>query len=281
MAADLHCHTRLSDGSTSIEELIFIAKNKGISTIAITDHDTFSGTKQAKNIGQQQGIEVIAGAEFSTFDYKRGRKAHILCYLCDHPERLEEICTETEQSRREAGMKMIEKVLTLYPISVDMVLKRAQESTNIFKQHIMHALMDAGYATSVYGELFRTLFDSKTGIAYADAKYPDVHQVIKQIHHAGGLAVLAHPGVYNSYELLDELIEQKQLDGVEVFHSRNREGDEERLKRIAKRAHLVMTGGTDFHGMYASHAYPLGACTTPLDQLKELIKRKQAIRKIL
>ena len=71
MAADLHCHTKMSDGSTGIDELIYIAKKKGVSTISVTDHDTFAGSTRAKIFGKRHSIEVISGAELSAYDYKR------------------------------------------------------------------------------------------------------------------------------------------------------------------------------------------------------------------
>lgn len=85
MSADLHCHTKLSDGSVAIDELVILAKNKGIPTIAVTDHDTFAGATRAKIFGQRHGVEVIHGAEISAFDYQRKRLVHLLCYMCEHP----------------------------------------------------------------------------------------------------------------------------------------------------------------------------------------------------
>ena len=95
MNADLHCHTKMSDGSTSIDEVIMIAKRRGIKTISITDHDTFAGSIRGKILGKRLGIEVITGAEISAYDYNRNRKVHILCYLCPNPERLEKLFRKT------------------------------------------------------------------------------------------------------------------------------------------------------------------------------------------
>ena len=88
MPADLHCHTRLSDGSLGIEDLIILANKMGVNTIAITDHDCLAGTVRGKIIGQRHGVTVIPGLSFF-IDTKRGRKAHLLCYLSDNPDRLE------------------------------------------------------------------------------------------------------------------------------------------------------------------------------------------------
>ena len=92
MASDLHCHTKISDGSMGIDELIAIAKRRGLTAISVTDHDTTAAATRAVVIGRRQGVDVIHGVEFSTMDTKRGNKAHLLCYLCDTPDRLEGMC---------------------------------------------------------------------------------------------------------------------------------------------------------------------------------------------
>lgn len=274
MFADLHCHTRLSDGSVTVEELIDMACKRGLKAIAVTDHDTFAGVPQAVSYGKKKGVTVIPGVEISTLDYQRGRKAHILCYLFDRPEVLEGLLKNTIESRTEAGYEMMKKIVAAYPITEKMVLKWAEGSTSLYKQHMMHALMDAGYTNAIYGDLFRELFDSRKGKVYAKVEYPEVREVIEIIHKAGGLAVLAHPAEYDSYDLLEELADIG-LDGVEVNHPRNREGDEERLSAFASTHKLVMTGGTDFHGMYSSKFYPVGTFTTPQEQVEALFCKKK------
>ena len=276
MSADLHCHTKMSDGASSIDEVVLLAKGRGLSAISVTDHDTFAGATRAKIFGERHGIEVIPGAEFSAMDTARGRKAHILCYCCAHPDRLEKLCRQMGESRRRSSGIMVKKVLALYPIPLEMVIRRAQGSTNIFKAHIMHALMDAGYADSVYGSLYQKLFSSMGGLCYCPVEYPDVHQVIREIHGAGGLAVLAHPSEFKSMDLLQELAENGELDGVEIWHPRNREEEIPVFQEIAEKYHLVMTGGTDFHGMNTSNHLPIGSFTTPEDQLAELKRRGAA-----
>ncbi len=275
MTADLHCHTKMSDGSVGIDELILLARRSGITTLAVTDHDTFAGSVRAKIFGDRRGVSVIPGVEFSTRDSSTGRKAHILCYLCDNTDRLEGLCKRTHDARHRAAEMMLRKVMQLYPIPAEMVMKRAQGSTNLYKQHIMHALIDAGYTNEFFGELFHKLFNSKDGLAYEPVAYPEVHDVIAQIHEAGGIAVLAHPGEYDSYGLLEQLARDHEISGVEVWHPRNRAGDEQKFRILAGEYGLVMTGGTDFHGIYTNRPIPLGTCSTPEDQLQALIGRKK------
>ena len=81
MSADLHCHTKMSDGSVTIEELVILAKNKGITTISVTDHDTFAGSTRAKVFAKRHGVTVIPGIEISAFDYDRNQKVHVYAII--------------------------------------------------------------------------------------------------------------------------------------------------------------------------------------------------------
>jgi predicted metal-dependent phosphoesterase TrpH len=275
MSADLHCHTKISDGSVPVEEVVSMAKRKGLSAIAVTDHDTFAGTERAEAFGRKIGIRVIPGAEFSALDFSTGRKAHILCYLCDDPERLQSLCRATGEARRKAGSAMLEKVTERYPIPAEMAVRRAEGSTCLFKQHIMHALVDAGYAHEFFGTVYHQLFSYQDGAAYVKIDYPEVHDVIGQIHQAGGIAVLAHPAEYDSYGLLEQLASSHEIDGVEVWHPHNGPEDERKIADAAREYGLIMTGGTDFHGMYTTNPVPIGTRTTPEEQLDRLLQKKK------
>lgn len=278
MPADLHCHTRISDGSTGLEDLILLAKRRNIKTISVTDHDTLAGVTRAKVIGDRYGITVIPGAEFSCYDSKNQNKVHLLAYLYTHPDRLEGLCRRTGEARKKASMQSLAKVMRYYPITGEMVARVATGSTNIYKQHIMHALMHSGYTCSVFGELFDKLFDRTNGSCTVHPEYPDVFEVLKLLKSAGAVTVLAHPSVYDNMSLLPDLIEAG-LDGVEVWHPKNTEEDKQELLKLAAEHELVTTGGSDFHGMYAAVPIPLGAATTPDDCLAALMARAERIQK--
>ena len=263
MSCDLHCHSKISDGSMGIDEIIAMAKRRGLSAIAITDHDAVAGATRAVVIGKRAGIEVVHGVEFSAYDPDRQQKVHILGYMCSSPDRLEGLCRRINNSRREAATEMVRKVLRYYPIVPDSIVRCASGSTNIFKQHIMHALMDAGYADGFYGETYKKLFHPQTGCAYMPIEYPAVREVIDLIHSAGGLAVLAHPYTYHSEDLMEELVHDDLLDGIEVWHHSNNEEKTAQLEAFATQHHLLMTGGSDFHGMYSRSPRPLATCSAP------------------
>lgn len=283
MAADLHCHTKLSDGSVGIEDLIVIAQKSGINTIAITDHDCLAGTVRGQVIGKRHGVTVIPGVELSAFDSEVGKKVHILSYLAEKPDRLEGLCKRTSVARKRAGQIMMLKVASRFPVSNDFIINHASGSTNLFKQHIMHALMDAGYTNKIYGDLYDALFSSKSETnLLAPVKYPDVKDVIDEIHNAGGIAVLAHPSLYDNFDEIDKYIEMG-LDGIEVWHPEASDEDIEKLSTICKKNKILMTGGSDFHGIYGRKTVTLGSCSTPDEHVDKLMgykaKKKRAQRK--
>lgn len=283
MAADLHCHTKLSDGSVGIEDLIVIAQKSGIDTIAITDHDCLAGTVRGQVIGKRYDVNVIPGVELSAFDSEVGKKVHILCYLAEKPDRLEGLCKRTSVARKRAGQIMMLKVAARFPVSNDFIINHASGSTNLFKQHIMHALMDAGYTNEIFGNLYHALFDSDSETnLLAPVKYPEIDDVIEEVHNAGGIAVLAHPSLFDNISEIDKYIELG-IDGIEVWHPSASDEDIEALSKICKKNKLLLTGGSDFHGIYGNKTVTIGTCTTPNEHLDKLLgykaKKKRAQRR--
>ena len=281
MKADLHCHTKLSDGTLGIDDIIILAKNSGVTTLAITDHDSLAGTVRATIIGERHGINVIPAVEFSATDSKRKSKAHILCYLPDTPERLEGLCKSNSEKRKRAARIMVAKVANKFPVTPELIMKCATGSTNIYKQHIVQALMECGYTTTIFGDLYNMLFKKESRInVLMEATYPEPAEIIEAIHEAGGIAVLAHPGFYDNFELLDELI-PLGLDGVEVWHPENTPEQQELLVNIAKKNDLLMTGGSDFHGAYNAYPVKLGEYGPDEDNVAKLLSYKAKKRRKL
>ncbi len=281
MNADLHCHTKLSDGSLGIEDLITLAKKRGLTTIAITDHDCLAGTVRGKIIGERFGIQVIPGVELSATDEQTGKKVHLLCYLSDVPDRLEGLCHRNSLIRKKAAHIMMLQAAKRYPVTTEFIIKCATGSTNIYKQHIMQALMECGLTTSIYGDLWTKLFDKNTpGNILLTPKYPDIEEVIKAIHDAGGIAVLAHPFMFDNLDSLPRLIENG-LDGIEVWHPSASEEQQAELKKLATKNKLLMTGGTDFHGLYNTQPLSLGDVGAPEDAVQKLLSYKAKQKRLL
>ena len=178
---------------------------------------------------------------------------------------------------------MMLKVASRFPITSDFIISHASGSTNLFKQHIMHALMDAGYTDKIFGDLFHALFDEKSETnVLAPTKYPSVQEVIDEIHGAGGIAILAHPAKFNNFDEIDKYISMG-LDGIEVWHPSADDEAIEKLSQICKKNKILLTGGSDFHGIYGDKTVTLGSCTTPQEHLDKLLgykaKKKRAQRR--
>lgn len=283
MRGDLHCHTKLSDGSLGIEDLITLAKKRGIEAIAITDHDCLAGTVRGKIIGDRFGVQVIPGVELSATDSKTGKKVHLLCYLSDAPDRLEGLCHRNSLARKKAAHYMMLQVAKRYPVAAELIVKCATGSTNIYKQHIMQALMECGFSRDIYGEMYHKLFDKDSPESVlVTPKYPDIEEVLTAIHDAGGIAVLAHPYFFDNLDSLPRLMENG-LDGIEVWHPCATEEQQAELKKIATKNKLLMTGGTDFHGLYNLDPVSIGDVLTPDDAMTKLLgykaKQKRLARK--
>ncbi len=280
MTADLHCHTKLSDGSIGIDELIILAKKKGIETIAITDHDCLAGTVRGKVIGERHGVNVIPGVEISAFDKAGQRDVHILCYMPDSPDRLEGLCRRNSLSRKKASQYMILKAAQRYPITPNLVSQCATGSTNVFKQHIMHAIMQCAETTELYGEIYHELFSPESEnniIVHPD--FPEPVYVVEQIKAAGGIAVLSHPAHSNCVDLIDELI-SAGLDGIEVWHPCHSAEDSAALAKLAKEKGLILTGGSDFHGMYTPSARGVGCVEIPQQHLNAFLGYKAKLKRL-
>lgn len=278
MIGDLHCHSKLSDGSTGLDDIVFYAKRAGLDALAITDHDTMSGVPRAEILGRRYGLTILPGVEISTFDEDTGRRVHILCYLPQKPDALAGLLNRTLEERRRSGEKMIENVSRLYPVTREHILRYAAASNSIYKVHIMQALLDLGYDTTVYGALYQQLFSDRTGSCIEKTVYPKLDEVLQTIRQARGVAVFAHPSVYRSMELVRRLAPSGWIDGIEVYHPRNTPEDQKELLDLCRQHNLIVTGGTDFHGSNCSRkANPLGSAITDEENLKKIFTRAKEL----
>ena len=274
MKGDLHCHTRLSDGSVGIEEIVMLAGKNNLDVIAVTDHDCQAGNVRAKMIGEKNGIRVIPGVEISCSDKISGKNVHMLCYMPDYPDRLEGLCHKNQVIRKKAGQIMMLKASAKFGVNAEFIMKRSTGSTNLYKQHIMHALMEAGYTQHIYGGLYEELFTPKTpGCIAVNPMFSSPEEVLSAIHDAGGIAVLAHPALYGNFDTLERLV-PLGLDGVEVFHPTADEENTARLLKYAREHKLLVTGGSDFHGMYNKTCLNLGSYGLSEKMLDEFLSYK-------
>ncbi len=273
MSADLHCHTKLSDGSLGIDDLIILAKKQGINTISITDHNCQAGNIRGELIGKRHDVKVIPGVELSSTDEETGTEVDILCYLADSPARLEGLCRRNMMACKKASQFMILGTAKKYNVTPELIVKCATGSTNIYVCHIMRALIESGFTNEFYGDIYNELFSKESASSvYFSAKYADTKEVIDSIHESGGIAILAHPSRYS-----DEFVEKMLsygLDGLEVWCPENTEEQSEKYFKLAKSKKLLSIGGSSFHGMYNKKTLTVGSYITPDKQLDELMSYK-------
>lgn len=277
MIADLHNHSRCSDGSLPVEDIVFYAKRMGMEAIAITDHDTMAGVEPAVRLGNEIGLSVIPGVEISTVDGSTGRPVHLLCYYPKRPMVLQSFLNRTLQNRAAQKRGMIEKIQKLYPVTLEHIERYSKHSESIYESHIMQALADLGYTNVAIGPLMDELI-SKKGSCYVPSSYPDVMAALGKIEEAGGIAVMAHPGQFDSLDLLERLAEEKRILGAEYNHPRNSKDDQSEFMRIADRYGLVLTGGTDFHGQYTKNPHPIGSFLAPPSGVEQLRALSDEVR---
>jgi fructose-1,6-bisphosphatase/inositol monophosphatase family enzyme/predicted metal-dependent phosphoesterase TrpH len=269
---DLHIHTRLSDGSYEYREALLLARQQGLSYLAFTDHDTVDGLAEAFDLGCELGVTVIPGVEISAWDKVRGRKVHILGYGfgLDAPH-IRALCAPLPAARHANTLRQLEAVRAAgYPVYLADVERAARGSKYLHKQHIMQALIDAGIADTHYGELYRALFKAD-GIAAFDMDYPDALDAVRAVNADGGIAVLAHPGEYDSWDLVPELVEAG-LGGIEYLHESHRTEDHRKVLALARRYSLLLAGGSDDHGSLGSSVH-LGDLCPPADIPMALLAR--------
>lgn len=278
MIGDLHCHTRMSDGSLGIEELIAYAKRAGMDFISITDHDTMAAVDRAIVVGKRHGVHVIPGVEFSCQDHKSGYKAHVICYLPMFPRRLEGACAKMLEERIRAGTQEMKNVMRLYPITLEQVARYSSQSRAPYRQHIMHALMELGYTDKIFGELYDDLFGSGRRCR-VEKEYLELHDVTALIRQAGGVVCLAHPTQFAPVDMAVELAEKGEIDAIEVDSRNNKPETMGELTNIAERYGLIRTGGSDFHGFYYNRPEPIGTCITGAKGITDLFAAAKAYRK--
>lgn len=279
MICDLHCHTKLSDGSMGIDDIIVLAEKCGVTNLAVTDLDCLAGTVRARLIGERHGIKVIQGVEISAFDSENGKEVYVLGYMSDSPDRLEGLCHRNLVARKRAAQFMMIKAAQRFPITTDLVLKCAQGSTNVYPVHIMAALVESGVTTDLFGSLYHELFDDGGEKSIlVKPKFSEVSEVIQANHDAGGIAILSNPGAFEGTNIVEKAIEAG-VDGFEAWCPDHDDATAEKYAALAKEKGLLAIGGSNFRGRHNRHCVTLGSVTTPDDRFTEFSNYKSKIRR--
>ena len=267
--ADLHIHSTISDGSDDMHAIFAAAAACDLTHIALTEHDTAAGLAQASALSSEFGVELVPGVEFSAFDYTYGIRAHILGYGIRDPEPVERLGGPLLMRRHKNSLRQIEVLRSLgYDINADEVAKKA--GRYIYKQHIMHVMVEKGYAESIGGATYRRLFKNGGPCAF-DIEYIDASDAIRTVLDAGGIPCLAHPGQQDNFHIVPGLVEEG-LMGLELHHHSNNAYHQIKASALAAKYGLLLTGGSDHHGLYEENSPAVGAYLCPGESFEKLLE---------
>jgi predicted metal-dependent phosphoesterase TrpH len=246
---DLHAHSNRSDGTFEPAEVVRLAAERGLDVIALTDHDTTDGLAEALATGAGVGVEVVPGVEFSA-EYER-TSVHVLCYWMDasDPEFQAEL-QRLRDDRFRRGELMVEK---LQELGFDVSFERVREiagGENIVRPHVAQAMVEAGIVATEKEAFDEWIADGRP--AHVGKHALDPVDAVGLIRSAGGVCVLAHPGMWGDASSVPQgLIEAMAaagMGGLEVDHPDHDEDKRAHYRALAERLGLVPTGGSDCHG---------------------------------
>ncbi|MCM8710645.1 PHP domain-containing protein [Clostridium sp. SYSU_GA19001] len=255
--SDLHIHSRYSDGMLWPEKIISIASKKKIKCISITDHDTIDSQHNVSVLGEKFNVIVVPGLELST-EYKE-REIHILGYFINiHNENLKKTLTKIKESRIFRAKEIINR---LNKINIHINFEDIyRDEVSIGRPHIANALVSAGYANNMREAFHQYLIKGRP--EYVDRYKIHYKDALRLISECNGLSVLAHPGEIYKGISIEEIIKEFKvygLKGIEVFHPSHTSKQINDYYNLAKKYSLVITGGSDCHGVMHDNELLMGS----------------------
>ena len=254
--ADLHLHTRYSDGYSTVDDIVQKAVEAHLTHITITDHDNLDGWAETFEKAKAAGLKTVKSVEVSAMDYVSRKVVHVLGYNIKEEAPIRTICDPIKQMRNDKAYIQVKKLNELgYHIDFDELFQYAKGY--IFKQHIFEMLYRTNQVEAMFPSINETLF-RYPGALYYHMEYIDVIEAIKAIKAAGGYAVLAHPNQQNNIDTVDRVY-RYGLDGIEYNHESNKAEYMKIIKEYAQKYDLILTGGSDYHGAYARRREIVGS----------------------
>lgn len=268
---DLHMHTTASDGRCTPEDLVQRCWDKGLRTIAVTDHDTMAGVAPTQRAAEARGMTCLPGIEITSVH--GGKDVHMLAYFLppDTPG-LQPMLEAQRRQRVERALEIAARLEKLgAPVDKDAMIEAAAGSgKSLARPQIAQALIAAGHVASVPEAFDRYLgedspaFVPHTGVPPAE--------VVALVVRGGGIPSLAHPGYRPKDEIIPGLVEAG-LVGLEVYHSSHDEAATAHYLGLARQHGLIVTGGSDFHGPGTRREEFFGVVTLPQADLDVLLAR--------
>lgn len=272
MFADLHLHTTESDGTWTPDQLVHQAAQLGLSAIAITDHDTTAGIEAALRHAPST-MQVVSGIELSTVA-PDGEDVHVLGLWIDPQYRpLQQRLTILREERFKRIDKMLKRLADLgIHLTAEDVLKFSHKDV-VSRSHVASALVEKGIVTSKE-EAFN-LYIGHRAPAYVGRHKLRPEEAVELILGAGGVPVLAHPGLLANLEVLPILM-AAGLVGIEVVHPRHSPEQTREFMDLAKSLALLPSGGSDCHGPGGKDQIYIGKYSIPWNWLQELAGKQSA-----
>jgi len=263
---DLHIHTSASDGTKSPENIVDMAIENKLSVIAVTDHDTTASVPAALSYTENKDISVIPGIEISTSF--AGQSIHILGLGINHTnEQFQKVLEKIQHGRNMRNPRIIQ---LLNIAGLDLTLQDALDCAGgkiLGRLHIAQAMLNKGYVQSIDHAFKRFL--TKGTIAYVERYRPDPDEATSLIKDAGGVPVLAHPGLmkFDNISTLKSHIKRLKnmgIEGIETHYPTHSPELFSSLSEIAEELNLLETGGSDYHGMHKPNRIGFGCAGKPI-----------------
>lgn len=277
MTLDLHLHSTVSDGRLTPSELVRLAHAQGVTTMALSDHDSTDGVDAAIETGRQLGVRVIPAIELST-DLP-GVSIHVLGLFLDHHDAaFQHTLKGFRDARLERAEQMVDALTRLgAPITLERVFEIAGEGS-VGRPHVAQALLEAGHIQSIDEAFDR--FIGRNGPAYFEGFRLEPAEGIRLIHSVGGLASWAHPNELDGRNWQDFLpaVLAANVDGLEAYYSKEYPPEvQQQMLEACDTYGLVPTVGSDYHGMGSMTALP-GSVASPPDLLDRIEARVARLR---
>lgn len=266
---DLHIHSNYSDGKLSLDSIIDYATQINLKAISITDHDTIEGIQNITGKHEDCSLEILPGIELSTFF--KDNEVHVLGYNYDINDKgfIKNI-KELQSQRLDRAIKIIHNLNNIgIPITLQ-DLNSICESNSYGRPHFAQIIVNKGFANNLNEAFQKYLIPGKPGFV-PRFKLPSKNAV-DIIHKAGGLAVLAHPGLIKNQELIKDIL-KLPFDGIEVYHSKHISNMVREYYRLAKDNNLLITGGSDCHESDTSKKPFIGTVKIPYEYVEQLKKK--------
>lgn len=261
---DLHSHSTRSDGAFAPARLVEEAATRGVTTLALTDHDTTAGLDEAEAAAQEHGLEFVPGVEITC--ECAGTEVHLLGLGIDRLNpKLQRICADVQGRRRE---RFFEMVARLRAHGVPLSTEGVEDGVSLARPYLARLLVQQGKVAGYQEAFERYLRRGRPG--FVDHSRIRIEGAIEAIQAAGGVAVIAHPGLYRNG---DEVVFEARnlgLDGIECHHSDHNHDVSQHYVSLARKLELLVSGGADFHGPEHARSKFFGRRGCPNDDFERM-----------